>query len=79
METEIVEKHQIRTIMSTEDFAVVTKFAKLNPEWNISFREESSDGEGVSVLIVFRNSTKREFHQRLIHFFIKAFKYQNLI
>lgn len=74
---DITEKHKIRTTLSLEDFAVIQNFSRLNPEWNIKFNVEEQDEQAVQVAVVFRNATKQEFHQRLIHFFIKAFKYQN--
>jgi len=74
---DIIEKHKIRTTLSLEDYAVIQNFSRLNPEWNIKFNVEEQDEQAVQVAIVFRNSTKQEFHQRLIHFFIKAFKNQN--
>jgi len=77
MEDIITEKHKIRTTLSLEDYAVIQNFSRLNPEWNIKFNVEKQDEQAVQVAVVFRNATKQEFHQRLIHFFIKAFKYQN--
>ena len=74
---DITEKHKIRTTLSKEDYAVIQTFSRLNPEWNIKFNVLLEDEHAVDVAIVFRNATKQEFHQRLIHFFIKAFKYQN--
>lgn len=71
---DITEKHQLKTTLSLEDLAIVQNFAKLNPEWNIKFNVKEQDEQAAIVQIVFRNATKLEFHQRLIHFFIKAFK-----
>jgi len=73
---DITEKHKVRTTLSLEDYAVVQNFSKLNPEWNLKFYVEEEDDQAVKVAIVFRNATKQEFHQRMIHFFIKAFKYK---
>jgi hypothetical protein len=75
---DITEKHKVRTTLSKEDFAVVQNFSRINPEWNLKFYVEEEDEHAVRVAIVFRNATKQEFHQRMIHFFIKAFKYKTI-
>ena len=73
-----VDKHKIITTFSCEDYKVIEESAKLNPEFNIKFQEISNDGQAVKVAIIFRNATKQEFHQRLIHFFVKTFKYNKV-
>lgn len=72
---EIKEKHIVTTTLMANDYRKLLTSCIVNPEFQCSINDKEWDEDEafVKVDITFRNCTKPQFHQRLIHFIIKTF------
>ena len=72
---EIKEKHIVVTTLMADDYRKLLTSCIVNPEFQcaVNDKEWDEDESFVKVEIIFRNCTKPQFHQKLIHFMLKTF------